>query len=54
MQTVFEDTPYKQEWKRAAIGISLCPFWWQWGFQRVGFGGGKLFSVGPFRFAWRW
>lgn len=39
-------------WRYVAFGVSLNPFWWQWGWLHHG-GGGRLFAVGPFRFAWR-
>lgn len=55
MRWLSEPHPPKAAWRNAAIGISLQPFWWQWGDVSRQFGGGRnhMFAIGPIRLAWR-
>lgn len=53
------DPPKAETWRtlsqRVAFGVSVCPFWWQWGHQNTGNNWrAHIFAIGPFRFAWRW
>lgn len=42
----------KRRWQRVALGVSLCPFWWQWGNVSV-WSDQKLWAFGPLRFGFR-
>lgn len=37
------------------FGVSLNPFWWQWGdVTALGAWRNRMVAVGPFRIGWRW